>query len=220
MPREIVSYTHDDDLIAATRQDGQPRMRIYRPPDPMVVLGRGSKPEVELHLKACHQDQVPVLRRHGGGCAVLLDPGNVIVTVTLPATGIGDNPRHFASLSRWLVDGLARIRGGFGEVQQRGISDLALGDRKVGGACIYRSKGLLCYSATLLVEPQVELMERYLKHPPREPDYRGGRSHARFVGTLPGYTADQLATDLRHSLRIEELPSLPATRTSRRTAAS
>jgi lipoate-protein ligase A len=207
MPGETVSYTHDDDLIDATREDGRPRMRIYRPHDPMVVLGRGSTPDVELHLEACQQDQIPVLRRHGGGCAVVLDPGNVIVAVTLPATGIGDNPRHFATLSRWLVDGLARVREGFGEIQQRGISDLALGDRKVGGACIYRSKGLLCYSATLLVDPQVDLMERYLRHPPREPDYRGGRDHVRFVGRLYGVQPDELASQLRNVLRLDDLPS-------------
>lgn len=205
MPRETVSYTHDDDLIEATRQDGRPRMRIYRLPEPVVVLGRGSKPEVELHLEACRQDQIPVLRRHGGGCAVVLDPGNVIVVATLPAIGIGDNPRHFASLSRWLVTGLARVRGGFKGIQQRGISDLALGDRKVGGACIYRSKGLLCYSATLLVEPQVALMERYLKHPPREPDYRAGRGHAQFVGQLSGCSPEELVRHLQRVLQLEDI---------------
>lgn len=207
MPRETVSYTHDDDLIDATRQDGQPRMRIYRPSDPMVVLGRGSKPEEELHLEACQRDRIPVLRRHGGGCAVVLDPGNVIVVATLPATGIGDNPRHFSNLSSWLISGL--VRGSFKEIQQRGISDLALGDRKVGGACIYRSKGLLCYSATLLVEPQVALMERYLKHPPREPDYREGRDHARFVGQLssiqPGCTPEELESHLERELQLEDI---------------
>lgn len=207
MSREIVSYIHDDDLIDATRKDGQPGMRIYRPPEPMVVLGRGSKPEVELHLEACQQDKVRVLRRHGGGCAVVLDPGNVIVTVTLPATGIGDNPRYFTSLSSWLVAGLARVRESFAEIQQKGISDLTLGDRKVGGACIYRSKGLLCYSATLLVEPRVDLMERYLRHPPREPDYRGGRDHARFVGRLLGVQTDELVRMLQHVLQLGDLPS-------------
>lgn len=123
-----------------------------------------------------------VLRRHGGGCTVVLDPGNVIVSAVLPVTGFGGNPGHFARLTSWLIGGLERA--GVSGVRQRGISDLALGERKVGGACIYRNRDVLFYSVTLLVEPDTGLMERYLAHPPREPEYRRGRSHADFVTLL------------------------------------
>jgi lipoate-protein ligase A len=54
----------------------------------------------------------------------------------------------------------------------------------VGGACIHRTRDLLYYSTTLLCVPAVGLMERYLQHPPREPEYRRGRGHADFVGSL------------------------------------
>mgnify|MGYP000753667588 CR=1 FL=1 len=47
-------------------------------------------------------------------------------------------------------------------VYRDGISDLVLGDRKVGGACIYRTRGLLFYSASLLVAP---ILGRYLDAP-------------------------------------------------------
>ena len=140
---------------------------------------------------------MPILRRRGGGCAVLLDPGNVVVSAALAARGIGDNLRHFARLSRWLIDGLDRL--GIHGLRQAGISDLAVGQRKVGGACIYRSRGLLFYTASLLVAPDLERMERYLRHPPREPDYRAGRRHRDFVGALPlpvGTDADWLAGKL------------------------
>jgi lipoate-protein ligase A len=40
------------------------------------------------------------------------------------------------------------------------------------------------YSASLLVKPDVSLVERYLRHPPREPEYRRGRSHREFMGAL------------------------------------
>jgi hypothetical protein len=46
-------------------------------------------------------------------------------------------------------------------------------------------------------------MERYLKQPPREPDYRQGRSHADFVGTLnegKGEGAERLAAALERAL--------------------
>jgi len=43
---------------------------------------------------------------------------------------------------------------------------------------------LLYYSASLLVNAQLSLVERYLRHPPREPKYRDGRSHLEFVANL------------------------------------
>jgi lipoate-protein ligase A len=42
------------------------------------------------------------------------------------------------------------------------------------------------YSATLLVDPDLDLVERYLAHPPREPEYRRGRPHRDFMGRLGG----------------------------------
>jgi lipoate-protein ligase A len=198
---EIDAYTVDDPLIDATRADGTPRMRITRPNAPAVVLGRGSKPERELLTDACALDGVPVLRRRGGGCAVVLDAGNVIVSAVLPVEGIGDNRRHFATISDWLIGGLTRL--GIDGVRQDGISDLVLAQRKVGGSCIYRTKGLLYYSASLLAEPRLELMERYLAHPPREPDYRGGRSHRDFVGRMADVTPRASASTLEQGLREE-----------------
>jgi lipoate-protein ligase A len=181
-PLQIGRYDRDDDMIAATRQDRRPRVRAYCPTQTAVVLGRGSRPEVELNVEACVADGVPILKRRGGGCAVVLDTGNVIVSATLPTHALGGVRRHFARLSEWLIDGLARI--GVVGVRREGTSDLALGDRKIGGACIYSPKGALFYSASLLIEPDIALVERYLKHPPREPAYRRARRHADFMGAL------------------------------------
>jgi lipoate-protein ligase A len=69
-------------------------------------------------------------------------------------------------------------------VSQEGVSDLVHDGHKIGGSCIYRSRDLLYYSTTLLIDPDLELVERYLKHPPREPGYRRGRRHAEFMGSI------------------------------------
>jgi lipoate-protein ligase A len=202
-----VTYVTDDDLIEATRRDGEARMRISRPPGPMVVLGRGSKAEVELDLDACERDQIPVFRRRGGGCAVVLDPGNVIVSVVHPIAGIGGNQAHFDRISRWLIGGLDRI--GFPGIRQEGISDLVLDDRKIAGSSLYRPRGLLYYSASLLVRPDLKLIERYLAHPPREPEYRRGRPHAEFVRALvagsSSLSAEDVEGDLRETLHVGDL---------------
>ena len=181
---EATRYDLDNDLMQDAVDRGKPQVRVRRYPRVDVVLGRSSKPSVELHMDAVLKDGVPVLRRPGGGCAVVLDPGNVVVSVALPLPGVGGIKSVFTSLSEWLIQGLTQI--GFCGISMRGISDLAVGDRKVGGACVYRTRGLLYYSATVLVEPDVALIERYLRHPPREPDYRAGRSHSAFLGSLRG----------------------------------
>ena len=175
-------YDHDDDLQAAALSDGQSQLRVVPWPEVAVVIGRGGKQPLELDTEAIAADAVPLYRRPGGGCAVVLDPGNVIVSVALPRPGIGGIKSAFAEISDWLIAGLAEC--GIQDVRQRGISDLAIGARKIGGSCIYRTRGLLYYSTTLLVDPDLDLVDRYLPHPPREPDYRAGRGHREFMGAL------------------------------------
>jgi lipoate-protein ligase A len=178
----IRPWTRDESLIAMTRGDGRPRVAVYSYPGTDLVLGRGSSAERELKLEAVLADEVPVFRRRGGGCSVLLDPGNLIVSVALPLPGIGASRRAFGVLSDWIITALAEQ--GLGAVEQNGISDLTLGNRKIGGSAIYRAKGLLYYSTTLLVDPDLAGMERWLAHPPREPEYREGRKHTAFLRRL------------------------------------
>jgi lipoate-protein ligase A len=178
----IEPYEQDDDLIADVRTGARMRVRVTRPAEPAVVLGRSGDPDTELHLDAVRRDGVPVLRRRGGGCAVLLDPGNLVIAAVLRVPGLAGIHPHFRAMARWIGEALAEL--GVPGVEQRGISDLAVGERKIGGSCIFRAKDLLYYSTTLLVEPDIDRMERYLRHPPREPDYRRGRSHREFVTFL------------------------------------
>jgi lipoate-protein ligase A len=200
---EIGRYDFDDDLIETVSRGRQPAFKIYIAPLTAVVLGKGSKPEAELKMPNIRADGIPVLRREGGGCAVVLDAGNVIVSFALPVSGIKDNKRYFTRISGWLIESLKRA--GVEGVRREGGSDLAMGDRKIGGSCIYRTNEILYYSTTLLVQADVFLMERYLRHPPREPDYRRGRTHRDFVGNInDGFTPESLSDDLKKVLNERE----------------
>ncbi len=42
---------------------------------------------------------------------------------------------------------------------------------------MYRSRDLLFYTASLMIANDLMLLDRYLKYPSKEPDYRKGRSH-------------------------------------------
>jgi len=200
----IEKYHFDDNLIAATCLDNQPRFRVYRPFETIVVIGKGSDPVVELNVQVCVDDEVPIHHRAGGGCAVVLEPGNIVVSAVMPSKGIVNLTQYFHDYSDWLIRGLSRI--GITNVYREGLSDLVIDNRKVAGACIWNSKDVVYYSASLLVEPQIELMEKYLKHPPREPEYRRGRSHRDFVGKLKSLignrTIDSLTGELQDVLSM------------------
>ncbi|MBN1945663.1 MAG: hypothetical protein JW797_08290 [Bradymonadales bacterium] len=192
-PLPIAPFDPDDRLVEATGMDGRPRMALYPYPSTALVLGRGSRVEREIHSQACQRDGIPLLRRTGGGCAVLLDPGNAVLSVAVATQKLGSLRRQFDTISDWLLDGLRGI--GVRDLGRNGTSDLTLADRKISGSCMARSRDLLYYSATLLVDPRFDLMERYLAHPPREPDYRRRRSHRDFVGRLLGQAGiDSVAT--------------------------
>jgi lipoate---protein ligase len=175
----IGSYDLDDDLIEAVRRTRMVQGRVYRPNAASIVLGRGSNPELELNLEAIRNDGVAVSRRKGGGCSVVLDPGNLIISQVLPVAGIKDNRKFFDRITERIIAALKQA--GLPHVYRAGISDLAIDDRKIGGAAIYRTNDILYYSATLLLEADLMLLDRYLNHPPREPDYRKGRPHLDFV---------------------------------------
>ena len=88
-----------------------------------------------------------------------------------------------------------RVRRGINGVEQSGVSDLVLSEKKIGGSCVHRTRGYLYYSTTLLVEQNMLLVERYLQHPPREPEYRQGRPHGEFMGSLRALCGLSLADD-------------------------
>jgi lipoate-protein ligase A len=179
---DLLPYHRDEDLLAWAARTGRPGLRAIGFPEVAVVIGRGGKIQREVYVDRLAADGVPLLRRRGGGCAVVLDPGNVVVSVALPWPGVGQITSAFARISDWFSAALAEC--GVPEVRRDGISDLVLGEQKLGGSCIWRTRGLVYYAATLLVDPDLELIDRYLPHPPREPAYRRGRQHRQFLTTL------------------------------------
>jgi lipoate---protein ligase len=202
LPR-VRAYDFDQNLLAQVRQTGQPGFAVYPFAFPAVVAGRGSDLDKEIRLSLCTADNIPVFRRMGGGCAVFLDPGTLIVSVVLPAKGFTGIQRLFNFCNQQLILGFAAM--GLKGIFQDGISDLVLADRKVGGSSFYRSKGLAYYTASLLVSTDLDAMERYLPHPPREPAYRRNRSHREFVTCLdkafPGLTLADLSAKLNDHLK-------------------
>jgi len=163
----IKPYDFDDVIIEQCRETHEPWVNVYRIERPIVVIGRGTKPEVELNIENIIEEGIDVYLRYGGGCSVVIDEGNIIVSVVLPVEGFTHNRYYFDKISDWIRESLIGL--GISGVKKDGTSDLSIGGRKISGSCIYNSMDYLYYSATILSHPESSLMERYLKHPPREP---------------------------------------------------
>jgi lipoate-protein ligase A len=177
------------DMLVLDRLDGSAGHAVAAYPvrKTEVVLGRSTSLE-EVHADRCRADRVPVLRRAGGGGVVVLSPGMVVISVA-GTSGIPFCLREHMNLVNRRV--MAALEGlGVGDLSLRGISDIALGDRKLLGSYLYRRRDLVLYQGSLLVNPDLGLIDRYLKHPRTEPDYRRGRPHADFLTSLrrQGYT--------------------------------
>jgi len=69
-------------------------------------------------------------------------------------------------------------------VTPEGISDLAMGGRKIVGTSLYRTRLVLFYQASILVSNDTSLFTRYLAMPVKVPDYRRGRGHEDFCTTI------------------------------------
>jgi lipoate-protein ligase A len=97
------------------------------------------------------------------------------------------------------------LRGlGIKNLSANGISDICIGNQKILGSSIYRNKDRVFYHGVLNRAESVDVIERYLKHPLREPGYRDGRRHKDFVTSLSQQGYRFTGEEIRCNL-IEEL---------------
>jgi lipoate---protein ligase len=151
--------------------------------------------------------------RPSGGGAVVLAPGVVTASVLLTARADERFPEpHFRCLCGAVAEALSGC--GVHGVALRGVSDLCLGDRKVAGSSLRLWSGRVLFQISLLVAVDIGLLERYLRHPSREPGYRNGRPHREFVTSLReagfGVTVDEVVVAVRGRLERETAARLGA----------
>ena len=186
----------NDDLLTAFEATRQPQFRAYEPRDRVVVLGAAGDAATDVRRAEAAAAGVAIRRRRGGGGTVLLGPGQVVVALVTEVDHPYRNRQYARTINGWLIDALHGhgVRG----IEQRGISDLAIADRKIAGTSVFRRRRILFYQASLLVDNDPAEFERFLAFPRQVPAYRRGRSHAAFCTTLAaaGYPccAAQVAT--------------------------
>lgn len=174
--------TVNDDLLDRFIRTGVPVSRVYEPTSLCAVLGAAGKPEQDLLLDALGADGVPWMKRRGGGGTVILGPGQVVLAVVTEVSSPFRNREYAAEINTWIVEALDAL--GVGGVVAEGISDLAIGGRKIVGTSLYRTRLVLFYQASILVCNDTSIFTRYLAMPTKVPDYRQGRSHEEFTTTI------------------------------------
>ncbi len=181
-PRSVAGNLDvDEAMTRSAGADGRVALRLWWGAGPTVVIGRSEKPELVADLEACRRLGVEVIRRPSGGGTVLQTTGILNYSLTAPAPPLLDIRRIFALGAGLLVGTLARLGV---EARPQGISDVAVGDRKISGNAMARRWGGLLLHGTLIYNLELDLVETCLRHPPREPDYRRHRSHREFLTTL------------------------------------
>jgi lipoate-protein ligase A len=182
---------------------------LYEPEGISVVLGAGRPAEGDAYLERAAEERVPVWRRKGGGGTVVLSPGQAVLALVTEVSSPFRNREYACEIGGWCIRALERL--GVSGVERRGVSDLAIRERKILGSSIYRSKLILFYQASLLVCPEMSLFSRYLRYPSRVPEYRQGRSHEEFCTSLRAEGYGLRVSEVLDALRsvVEgELPRL------------
>lgn len=207
---QLIDFTMDDPamdialdealLIEAERGNRPEVLRFWSSGRNAVVIGRGQDAAQTVRLEACRENGVPVMRRFSGGGAVLLAPGVLCYTYIMEyekRPGTRDLRKSYEVVGSLLKEGLRRI-GVESEIQPLG--DLAAGGRKISGNAQARRRKYFLQHGTLLVMPLVKLIDRYLPHPPEEPEYRQGRTHADFLSNLRHLGCDASLDDVKRSI--------------------
>jgi lipoate-protein ligase A len=159
-------------------------LRLWSPANYFVVVGRSCRVAEEVHLDFCQQNQIPVLRRSSGGGTILAGPGCLLYSLVISYQR-DPRLRMINHAHEMVISQMQQALRTIGiAADYRGQSDLTLGNLKFSGNAMRCKRHHFLYHGTLLLDFDLELMPRALKSPPRQPDYRAGRSHKEFVTNL------------------------------------
>ena len=214
LPDAASNLACDEALLnfAENSDNGDELLRFWEPEEHFVVLGYSNRIRDEADLCACEAQRIPILRRFSGGGAVLQGPGCLNYTLLLKREqsappGIGEVfkcalERHRACIQK-LTDR---------PVELAGISDLAIGGRKFSGNAQHRKRHLVLLHGTFLLHFDLHMIERCLRIPKKQPQYRQNRAHQDFVANL-GIDSGELKHALRKIWRADvEFKDVPRLR--------
>jgi len=131
------------------------------------------------------------------------------------AEGRGEGERKYPSV-HWpaLIEKNQSLVTSAATVEIRGCTDLALVTHqsspitslKFSGNAQRRKKLFLLFHGTFLLDFDIPLIDKFLRMPSKEPDYRQGRSHTNFLTNLE-VSADAVKRSLRQAWEVSDGPA-------------
>jgi lipoate---protein ligase len=187
-------------------------LRIWEPQIHFVVLGHANRLRSEVNLAACTENRISILRRLSGGGAVMQGPG--CLNYCLILNGHAPRLRNINDTFRYVLERHRRFIGQIAGVDVRieGISDLAIGGRKISGNAQYRKARYVLVHGTFLLNFDLSMISRFLRMPEKQPAYRQHRPHSEFTTNLNLKPA-QVRACIRDSWKaVEEFSEVPFAR--------
>lgn len=169
-----------------------------------VVIGQNQNPWVECRTSLLESEGGKLARRLSGGGAVFHDLGNLNFTFLLSQEDY-DVPRQLS-----VIQAACAMTGIHAE--QSGRNDLLAGGRKFSGNAFYHSADRAYHHGTLLIDADLEKLQRYLSPSKAKLEAKGVasvRSRVVNLSTLsPGLTCQRMKTNM--SAAFEDVYGLPA----------
>lgn len=215
LPMAAANLACDEALLNACEASGPEVLRFWEPQDVSVVVGYANRVATEVRLDNCQAAGVPVLRRISGGGTVVQMPG--VLNYAVVRRTERPEVAGISATNAFVLDRVGRaVRQVIGKpVQRRGDTDLCLGALKFSGNSQRRLRRAILVHGSILFAADLGRMDELLRHPSREPDYRGGRGHGEFVVNL-GCSARELKVALQQAWQanepLDEVPHLEIAR--------
>ena len=170
--------------LMESERAGDDCLRVWEAKQYFVVLGHSNRLLSDVNLAACNADGIAILRRISGGGTVLQGPGCLNYSVILNTDAhrlknIKDTFAFVLNRHRELVEDLC---GASSRIE--GVSDITRDGLKFSGNAQYRKAHFALVHGTFLLNFDLSLIEKYLPVPARQPEYRSGRGHSKFVTNL------------------------------------
>ncbi|PYJ97814.1 MAG: lipoate--protein ligase family protein [Verrucomicrobia bacterium] len=215
--------------------DGPEVLRFWEPQQHFVAVGYSNRVAREVNVAACQELGIPILRRCSGGGTVLQGPGCLnyslilrmdsdLALQTVTSTNRFVMERNRAALEPLLTRS-SRLKEALSsnfqlstfnfQLSVRGHTDLAIGDRKFSGNAQRRRRRAVLFHGSFLLDFDLALIERVLRMPSKQPDYRRSRSHGEFLMNW-NVSAKEVKAALRQAWRaIGELKGFPREQTQK-----
>lgn len=155
---------------------------------PSVVIGKNQVVWREVDAYEAWSRKIPVYRRISGGGTVYHDPGNLNFSFIDHGPGQVDFQRFLQPMANALnAMGIPSVR--------KGKSDLYLGGKKISGNAQYCPKGRVLHHGTLLVNSDLEVLNRLLSPSTEFVQSRGISSNRAKVTNLTPYLRETLSPE-------------------------